>query len=110
MTTTTMTAEVNGTMFEIGSYIDGSRMNVDDLNIATIRFADTTLGGARFAAEAADYIAVVKDETPGDYADAAMALEEIADEAVGALTDATSDGFYWDVHESTLMLTADEEE
>lgn len=109
-TATATKVEVHGQKFEVGPYIDGNQMNVDDFNIATIRFADALLGTNRFTDDAADDIAIVKDNAYGDFAEACMALEEVADEAVTALNDATEDGYYWDVYEGYLMLAVNDEE
>lgn len=108
-TATTTKTIVNGKEFEAGAHVDGIALNVDELNIATMRFADATLG-TNFVDDAADDIYIVThDDAEGDFADACMGLEEAADAAVAALNAATEGDFTWDVAEGCLVLFADGE-
>ena len=106
----TTTIQHNGilTVVETGVFIDGCQMNVGDLNVATAKLADGMLG-TTFAETAAEYRTLLDTGTDDEVAHAAMALDEIADDAVAALNEATAEGFYWDVENSDLRLDPEED-
>jgi hypothetical protein len=100
-----------GVEMETGIYIDGSHMSSTDFSIAVIRFA--VANGLEIDIEQfeKDQVALEQqDLVDDDLLDILDAIDWTYEDAIDYLNDTAPEGTFWEVSDSSLYLTSEEEQ